>query len=131
MVVGFFCEIVGDCIEVCFVGLMFVEQINFVVVVVMGEVGIDIMVEQLKVFMIEVVQVLDVVIMMGCGDVCLFFFGKCYEDWELDDLVGQGFEVVCLICDDICCCIEIFVFEIFQLLYGRLLYIGGYDDFYC
>jgi arsenate reductase (thioredoxin) len=34
------------------------------------------------------------VITMGCGDACLIYPGKRYEDWELDDPAGQPVEVV-------------------------------------
>jgi len=40
-----------------------------------------------KFFIDVVVCVVDVVVMMGCGDVCLFYLGKCYLDWDVVDLV--------------------------------------------
>ncbi|HAM22702.1 MAG TPA: heat-shock protein HtpX, partial [Actinobacteria bacterium] len=43
----------------------------------------------------------DVVITMGCGDVCPIFPGKRYEDWVLQDPAGQGVEAVRPIRDEI------------------------------
>ena len=43
----------------------------------------------------------DVVVTMGCGDVCPFFPGKTYEDWALADPAGQGLETVRGIRDEI------------------------------
>jgi arsenate reductase (thioredoxin) len=31
----------------------------------------------------------DVVGTMGCGDECIYYPGKKYMDWELDDPAGQ------------------------------------------
>jgi protein-tyrosine-phosphatase len=47
------------------------------------------------------VQASDVVITMGCGDVCPIFPGKRYEDWELADPKGKGLDEVRPIRDDI------------------------------
>jgi len=49
----------------------------------------------------EAVRASDVVITMGCGDVCPIFPGKRYEDWQLDDPAGQGIESVRPIRDEI------------------------------
>jgi protein-tyrosine-phosphatase len=49
----------------------------------------------------EAVQASDVVITMGCGDVCPIFPGKRYEDWELADPKGQNIDAVRPIRDDI------------------------------
>ena len=46
-------------------------------------------------------QASDVVITMGCGDVCPVFPGKRYEDWALDDPAGQGIDAVRPIRDQI------------------------------
>ena len=32
----------------------------------------------------------DVVVTMGCGDACPFLPGKKYVDWPLEDPAGQG-----------------------------------------
>jgi protein-tyrosine-phosphatase len=59
----------------------------------------------------------DVVVTMGCGDVCPVYPGKRYEDWQLDDPAGQGIEAVRPIRDDIRARIE--------ALLGTLLPSGG------
>ncbi|MFO0933369.1 MAG: arsenate reductase ArsC [Planctomycetota bacterium] len=43
----------------------------------------------------------DVVVTMGCGDVCPYFPGTTYEDWALADPAGQGLETVRAIRDEI------------------------------
>ena len=43
----------------------------------------------------------DVVVTMGCGDVCPYFPGTTYEDWALADPAGQGIETVRAIRDEI------------------------------
>lgn len=67
----------------------------------MREVGIDITAEQPKLLTRDAVQAADVVITMGCGDICPIFPGKRYEDWQLDDPAGQSLEVVRSIRDQI------------------------------
>ncbi len=49
----------------------------------------------------EQVRDSDVVITMGCGDVCPIFPGKRYEDWELVDPEGKSLDEVRPIRDDI------------------------------
>jgi protein-tyrosine-phosphatase len=49
----------------------------------------------------EQVRASDVVITMGCGDVCPIFPGKRYEDWDLVDPAGKDIEEVRPIRDDI------------------------------
>ena len=60
----------------------------------------------------KAVQESDVVITMGCGDVCPIFPGKRYEDWVLDDPAGQGVDAVRPIRDDIRRRIEVLIAEI-------------------
>ena len=67
----------------------------------MAEVGIDITAEQPKILTYDAVKESDVVITMGCGDVCPVFPGKRYEDWTLDDPAGQGIDAVRPIRDEI------------------------------
>jgi protein-tyrosine-phosphatase len=43
----------------------------------------------------------DVVVTMGCGDVCLVYLGKRYLDWELTDPAGRQIDEVRAIRDDI------------------------------
>jgi arsenate reductase (thioredoxin) len=64
-------------------------------------VGIDIVAAKPKVLTDLAVSESDVVITMGCGDVCPFYPGKRYEDWVLEDPAGKGVEAVRPIRDEI------------------------------
>jgi protein-tyrosine-phosphatase len=77
------------------------DQVNPVAVQSLKEWGIDISAEQPKVLETGAVQGSDVVITMGCGDVCPIFPGKTYLDWDLTDPAGQGIETVRGVRDDI------------------------------
>lgn len=101
MAAGFLSALAGDAVEVRSAGSMPAEQINPTAVAAMAEVGIDITSAQPKVLTTEAVQASDVVITMGCGDVCPYFPGKRYEDWVLDDPAGQGIDAVRPIRDSI------------------------------
>ncbi len=101
MAAGFLSHLSGGAFEVRSAGSMPADQINPTAVEAMLEVGIDIREERPKVLTAEAVQASDVVITMGCGDVCPIFPGKRYEDWKLEDPAGQGIEPVRLIRDQI------------------------------
>ena len=101
MAAGFLAHLSGGAVEVRSAGSMPAEQINPTAVEAMLEVGIDIRDQSPKVLTTESVQASDVVITMGCGDVCPIFPGKRYEDWKLDDPAGQGIEPVRIIRDEI------------------------------
>ena len=66
-----------------------------------GGLGIDISQVFPKPLADEVVQAADVVITMGCGDVCPLCPGKRYEDWQLDDPAGRPLDEVRLIRDEL------------------------------
>jgi len=101
MAAGWLTHLAGDRIEVRSAGSEPADRINPVAVDAMREVGIDITARQPKVLTPGAVQASDVVITMGCGDVCPVFPGTRYEDWKLDDPAGQGIEAVRLIRDEI------------------------------
>ncbi len=101
MAAGFLAHLSGGAVEVRSAGSMPAEQINPTAVDAMLEIGIDIRAERPKVLTTEAVQASDVVITMGCGDVCPIFPGKRYEDWKLDDPAGQGIDAVRPIRDEI------------------------------
>ncbi|MFD6093315.1 arsenate reductase ArsC [Oerskovia sp. NPDC060338] len=101
MAAGFLRALSGGAVEVRSAGSMPADQINPVAVEAMLEAGIDIRTETPKVLTTEAVQASDVVITMGCGDVCPVFPGKRYEDWKLEDPAGQGIESVRPIRDEI------------------------------
>jgi arsenate reductase (thioredoxin) len=87
-------------------------QLNPVVVEAMSEEGIDIAEEFPKPWTDEVVRAVDVVIAMGCGDVCPVYPGKRYLDWELDDPAGQSLEAVRVIRDQVRAKVESLVAEL-------------------
>ena len=88
-------------VEVRSAGSLPADQINPAAVEAMLELGIDLREERPKVLTTEAVQASDVVITMGCGDVCPIFPGKRYEDWALEDPAGQGVDAVRPIRDEI------------------------------
>jgi len=77
------------------------NEINPMAIQAMKEEGIDISQGVPQLMTTEAVQASDVVITMGCGDVCPIFPGKRYEDWELVDPKGKSIEEVRPIRDDI------------------------------
>lgn len=73
---------------------------------------IDIRAEVPKVLTDKAVEESDVVITMGCGDVCPVYPGKRYEHWKLEDPAGQGVAAVRPIRDEIRSRIEALIAEI-------------------
>jgi len=101
MAAGYLAALSEGRIDVLSAGSEPKDQINPVAIQAMAEEGIDIAANVPKVLTTEAVKESDVVITMGCGDVCPIFPGKRYEDWELDDPAGQGIDAVRPIRDDI------------------------------
>ncbi|NYJ19907.1 arsenate reductase ArsC [Glaciibacter psychrotolerans] len=101
MAAGFLSSLGGSAVTVRSGGSEPADQINQVAIAAMREVGIDISEGIPQLMTAEAVQESDVVITMGCGDVCPIFPGKRYEDWQLADPAGQGLEAVREIRDDI------------------------------
>jgi arsenate reductase len=112
MAAGWLRAIAGDLVHVYTGGSEPGAELNPVVVDVMAEVGIDIKDEFPKPWTDEVVRAADVVIAMGCGDVCPIYPGKRYVDWDLDDPEGQNLEAVRAIRDEIKSRIEELVTEL-------------------
>ncbi|KOS40975.1 hypothetical protein ACN38_g8189 [Penicillium nordicum] len=94
MAAGYLMHLAGDTIEVRSAGSAPADSINPVVVEAMREEGIDLSNQNPKILTADAVQDSDVVITMGCGDVCPFFAGKRYLDWQLNDPAGQGLDAV-------------------------------------
>lgn len=101
MAAGFLDELGQGRIEVRSAGSEPADQLNAVAVQAMAEEDIDITAALPNILTTDAVQDSDVVITMGCGDVCPIFPGKRYEDWELADPAGQDLETVRRIRDDI------------------------------
>jgi arsenate reductase len=76
-------------------------QLHETVVESMREVGIDLAGRKPKGFTDEDVEWADVVVTMGCGDVCPYFPGKTYVDWNLADPVAMPIEEVRALREDI------------------------------
>lgn len=77
------------------------SEINPIAIEAMAEEGIDISQGVPQLMTTEAVRDSDVVITMGCGDVCPIFPGKRYEDWELTDPSGLPLDQVRPIRDEI------------------------------
>ncbi len=75
--------------------------INPVVCEALAEIGIDLGEAQPQRLADDAVHAADVVVTMGCGDVCPVFPGKRYEDWVIEDPAGQGLDAVRRIRDEI------------------------------
>lgn len=101
MAAGYLTHLAGDSIEVRSAGSAPADSINPSVVEAMREEGIDLTDQKPKILTTDAVESSDVVITMGCGDVCPFFPGKRYLDWKLDDPAGQGVDAVRPIRDEI------------------------------
>ena len=101
MAAGWLRHLAGDAVEVRSAGSLPADQVNPAAVAAMAEVGIDISGQRPKVLSTDAVEASDVVITMGCGDVCPVFPGTRYLDWQLDDPAGQGVAAVRPIRDEI------------------------------
>jgi arsenate reductase (thioredoxin) len=101
MAASYLAHLAGDSIEVRSAGSAPAYSVNPAVLEVMHEEGIDLADQKPKILTTEAVQASDVVITMGCGDVCPFFPGKRYLDWKLEDPAGQGADAVRPIRDEI------------------------------
>lgn len=77
------------------------ETVNPVAVEVMNEVDIDISQFAPQKYNDELLNSVDVVVTMGCGDTCPYIPGKRYVDWPLDDPKGRPIDDVRRIRDDI------------------------------
>ena len=112
MAAGYMKALSGGAVEVRSGGSEPGETINPVAVQAMAEEGIDISQGVPQLMTTEQVRDSDVVITMGCGDVCPIFPGKRYEDWELEDPKGKTIEQVRPIRDDIKRRVEVLLAEL-------------------
>jgi protein-tyrosine-phosphatase len=101
MAAAYLTHLTQGAVEVRSAGSAPADSVDPAVVAAMAEEGIDIAAEIPKVLTVDAVQASDVVITMGCGDVCPVFPGKRYLDWTLDDPAGQGVQAVRPIRDEI------------------------------
>ena len=91
----------GDQVRVFSAGSAPARQLNPAAVEAMAEEGIDIAAAQPLHWTEALLQEVEVVISMGCGDVCPVYPGKRYVDWPLDDPAGRGLEMVRKVRDQI------------------------------
>jgi arsenate reductase (thioredoxin) len=101
MAAGWLRHLAGDAVEVRSAGSLPAEEVNPAAVAAMAEVGIDIAGQRPRVLTSDAVEASDVVITMGCGDVCPVFPGTRYLDWQLEDPAGRGVDTVRPIRDEI------------------------------
>jgi protein-tyrosine-phosphatase len=101
MAAGYMTALSNGAVEVRSGGSEPGNEINPTAILAMAEEGIDISQAVPQLMTTDQVQASDVVITMGCGDVCPIFPGKRYEDWELVDPRGKGIDDVRPIRDDI------------------------------
>lgn len=94
MAAGWLRELSKGTVEVFSGGSAPGSELNPMAVQAMAEVGIDITAEQPRLWTEEIARAADVVVTMGCGDVCPTYPGQRHEDWELTDPAGQPIEVV-------------------------------------
>ncbi|MHA7261839.1 arsenate reductase ArsC [Arthrobacter sp. TMN-37] len=114
MAAGYLRELSGGAVEVRSGGSEPGDRINPMAVQAMAEEGIDISRAVPQLMTTGQVQDSDVVVTMGCGDVCPVFPGKRYEDWELADPKGRPIEEVRAIRDDIRARVEKLLAELAQ-----------------
>ncbi len=101
MALGWFNALAGDEAVAWSGGSEPGREVNPAAIAAMAEVGVDITQEFPKPWTDEIVRAADVVISMGCGDVCPIFPGKRYEEWVLEDPAGQDVAAVRPIRDEI------------------------------
>lgn len=94
MAAGFLRAMAGDRIEVRTAGSEPAAELNPAAVAAMAEIGIDISGARPTPLTDDAVGLSDVVVTMGCGEVCPYFPGISYRDWVLPDPAGQPIEVL-------------------------------------
>ncbi len=98
---GFMRALGADVVQVFSAGSEPASSLNPVVVAAMSEVGIDIVSTQPKRWTMEMLNAVDVVVTMGCGDACPYIAGKQYIDWPIADPAGKDIVEVRQIRDEI------------------------------
>lgn len=71
------------------------------VVTAMAELGIGISAEYPEPLLDDIVRAADVVVTMGCGDICPVYLGKHYLDWPLRGATGSGIAAIRSVRDQI------------------------------
>ena len=101
MAAGLLKHLAGNRLKVFSAGSEPASELNLAAVEAMAEMGIDISENIPMRFNESLMEEVDVVITMGCGDTCPILPDKNYLDWQLDDPAGQKIEKVREIRDQI------------------------------
>ena len=101
MAAGLLKHLAGNRLKVFSAGSEPASELNPAAVEAMAEMGIDISENIPMRFNESLMEEVDVVITMGCGDTCPVLPGKNYLDWQLDDPADQKIETVREIRDQI------------------------------
>ncbi len=101
MAMGFFKDVAGDRATVYSGGSEPAKEVNAAAIAAMAEMGIDIGGEQPKQWTMDMLEAVDVVVTMGCGDSCPVLPGRRYQEWVLPDPAGLPLADVRSIRDDI------------------------------
>jgi arsenate reductase len=101
MAMGFFTHLAGDRADVYSGGSEPADEINPAAIAAMAEKSVDIATEHPKRWTMDMLEAVDVVITMGCGDSCPVLPGRRYEEWVLADPAGQSTEAIRPIRDEI------------------------------
>jgi arsenate reductase (thioredoxin) len=101
MAAGWLRHLAGDAVGVFSGGSDPASEINPTAVAAMAGIGIDIAAEVPRLWTDEILEEVDVVVTMGCGDACAVVPGSRYENWEVPDPAGQPTGVVRAVRDDI------------------------------
>ena len=101
MAAGWARHLGGAAIEIFSGGSSPADTVNPVAVEAMQEVGIDISGAQPMRWTKAMVDRVDAVVSMGCGDRCPILPGKRYLEWTLTDPAGEGIELVRRVRDEI------------------------------
>lgn len=91
----------GDAVDVYSGGSQPGSEVHPVAIEAMAEVGIDITGRLPRAWTNDMVGAADVIITMGCGDVCPVYPAKRYQDWAVSDPNGLDVAAVRPIRDDI------------------------------
>jgi len=101
MAMGFFKHLAGNRATAYSGGSEPADEVNPATISAMSEKGINIAADQPKRWTTGMLESVDVVITMGCGDSCPILPGRRYEEWILPDPAGQPLNAIRPIRDEI------------------------------
>lgn len=101
MAMGFFKHLAGDRASVYSGGTEPAAEVNPAAIAAMAEKAIDIATEHPKQWTMDMLEAVDVVITMGCGDACPELPGRFYGEWVLPDPAGEPLDAIRPIRDQI------------------------------